>query len=601
MTARLFGWAMTLWTLALLAIVTALTCFGQGQGNIGGILIASNFTGWSVGQGNNGNYNWTSPTFCTVTAGGTTFNAFTVGVPVYLSDSSNPSTSEVVTPTAVVINNSGCSLRINPVNQHQSFYFRTATAGLGEAIGYANSQHFVVTLTPQWQQLGGLTSMITSSTGNTNVSILDQRTSIAQPYTWNGSAYVLNGSAACAGGCVTQLNGITNAVVLQGDGTISVTPSGQNIQLHSNGGSPSGSAGGSLNGTYPNPGLLNLTQAAATAFFSGLSGCGTTGWVFSPQSGTCVAQSGGTWPALGDVVISNGSSSPAGLAPVNGDCLLGSGGVWTVGACGIGSVTAIGVTTANGVSGTSSGGSTPSLTIVLGAITPSSIVDTGLSASAAPICPNGSGGAFTTSGCTAPSNGLSGMTAGQIPVAATATSVTSSLGTTGTGNVVRATSPTIATPNLQSPVITTLITGPGAFAVDGSGNVTGASFYSAGPATGIAGLGTTTFTLGASGQVGSGASSATCSSSVVCDSFSGTLGFTSGTGSFSTGTILTVNLPGTRTNVPTCIVTVRAGATYLAEDATAVNSAGTVTIPITVGVALSASTAYHLKYLCDGL
>ena len=40
-------------------------------------------------------------------------------------------------------------------------------------------------------------------------------------------------------------------------------------------------------------------------------------------------------------------------------------------------------------------------------------------------------------------SGLSGMTAGQIPVAATPTTVTSSIGTTGTGAVVLATSPTL--------------------------------------------------------------------------------------------------------------------------------------------------------------
>lgn len=42
-----------------------------------------------------------------------------------------------------------------------------------------------------------------------------------------------------------------------------------------------------------------------------------------------------------------------------------------------GTVTAIGVTTANGVSGTSSGGATPSLTLTLGAITPTSVATSG--------------------------------------------------------------------------------------------------------------------------------------------------------------------------------------------------------------------------------
>lgn len=233
--------------LVLLAIaVSSIAAFGQGQANIAGLLLASNFTGWSVAQGNNGNYNWTSNTFCIVSAGGLTFNAFTVGVPVYLADTANPSSSEVVTPTAVVINNSGCSIRINPANQHQSFYFRTATAGLGEAIGFANKQAFEVVLTPQWQQLGGETSMITSSIGNAAVSILDQRTSIAQPYTWNGTMYVPAGSAACSGGCVTSINAfgfapITNAVTFQGAGTTTINQVGQVITISSTGGGGGGS------------------------------------------------------------------------------------------------------------------------------------------------------------------------------------------------------------------------------------------------------------------------------------------------------------------------------------------------------------------------
>lgn len=74
-----------------------------------------------------------------------------------------------------------------------------------------------------------------------------------------------------------------------------------------------------------------------------------------------VSSSGGggsvTWPTSGYVVISNGTSSPGGVAPVNGNCLVGSGGVWTTGACGSGG----GGTTTNAItfntsnSGASSG------------------------------------------------------------------------------------------------------------------------------------------------------------------------------------------------------------------------------------------------------
>lgn len=40
-----------------------------------------------------------------------------------------------------------------------------------------------------------------------------------------------------------------------------------------------------------------------------------------------------TWPPASNIVISNGTNSPAGLAPVNGDCIVGSGGAWVATTC----------------------------------------------------------------------------------------------------------------------------------------------------------------------------------------------------------------------------------------------------------------------------
>ena len=40
-----------------------------------------------------------------------------------------------------------------------------------------------------------------------------------------------------------------------------------------------------------------------------------------------------TWPPNGDIVISNGTNAPAGLAPVNEDCVVGVGGSWTAAPC----------------------------------------------------------------------------------------------------------------------------------------------------------------------------------------------------------------------------------------------------------------------------
>jgi hypothetical protein len=79
----------------------------------------------------------------------------------------------------------------------------------------------------------------------------------------------------------------------------------------------------------------------------------------------------------------------------------GGGGGGTGGG-GSGTVTSVSVTSANGVSGSvATPTTTPAITLTLGAITPSSIVDTGITStpSTAPICPNGTGGLFTTSGC----------------------------------------------------------------------------------------------------------------------------------------------------------------------------------------------------------
>lgn len=62
----------------------------------------------------------------------------------------------------------------------------------------------------------------------------------------------------------------------------------------------------------------------------------------APTDGDCVVGSGGAWtatpcinwPPIGDIIISNGTSTPDSVAPVEGSCLLGSGGVWVAGSCG---------------------------------------------------------------------------------------------------------------------------------------------------------------------------------------------------------------------------------------------------------------------------
>lgn len=164
------------------------------------------------------------------------------------------------------------------------------------------------------------------------------------------------------------------------------------------------------------------------------------------------------------------------------------------------------------------------------------------------------------------------------------------LGTTGTGLVALQTSPQFTTPSL--------------------GVATGTQITLAGPITGLAGLGTATYSLGATGQVGTSATAPVCVTNFVCDSMTGTFTFTTGTGSLTAGTILTVTLPGSRGssgtfNAPTCPVTIAQAsgtATNFGVSAVPVNTSGTVTIPFKVYTALLPSVAYTLTYgMCGGV
>jgi hypothetical protein len=76
-----------------------------------------------------------------------------------------------------------------------------------------------------------------------------------------------------------------------------------------------------------------------------------------------------------------------------------------------GTVTAVSVATANGVSGTSSGGATPALTITLGAITPSSVNGITLT--------NGGSGALTVTGTASVAGTTSGTNTGDVTLAGT--------------------------------------------------------------------------------------------------------------------------------------------------------------------------------------
>lgn len=164
-----------------------------GAANIAGTLYASNFAKWTAASGTNGPFSWSSPQVCTAAnVGGVTFAPFKVGSPIQVVDTATPANSEVINPLAVNINGSGCSITATTTKTHYSFYLGSATAGLQEAINYANGQPYVVVITSDFTRLGGTTSTIVNAKGNSAVSILDERNSVIVPYIWNAgsSTYV---------------------------------------------------------------------------------------------------------------------------------------------------------------------------------------------------------------------------------------------------------------------------------------------------------------------------------------------------------------------------------------------------------------------------
>jgi hypothetical protein len=129
-----------------------------------------------------------------------------------------------------------------------------------------------------------------------------------------------------------------------------------------------------------------------------------------------------------------------------------------------------------------------------------------------------------------------------------------------------------------------------AFQVSGSGNTTATGFLQ-----GKFIMGTGTMGGAAGATAGSGPSIA-CATSHVCDGVSGTVTLTTGT-SPTTGTLATLNFPNTHSNQANCMVSTLS-ATGMITSNTWTES--TTAITITANTALTASTAYTIKYWCGG-
>ena len=126
--------------------------------------------------------------------------------------------------------------------------------------------------------------------------------------------------------------------------------------------------------------------------------------------------------------------------------------------------------------------------------------------------------------------------------------------------------------------------------VTGSGNTTATGFVS-----GKFFMGSGTMTLATGAAAGSSPSIA-CTTNHSCDGVSGTVTLTTGT-SPTTGTVATISFPNTHTNYANCVVTTESASAVVTSNTWAES---TTAITITANAALTASTAYTVKYWCGG-
>ena len=103
-------------------------------------------------------------------------------------------------------------------------------------------------------------------------------------------------------------------------------------------------------------------------------------------------------------------------------------------------------------------------------------------------------------------------------------------------------------------------------------------------------------------SLGTGAAAGTspaiaCASGHVCDGVSGTVTLTTGT-SPTTGTLATLSFPNTHSNSANCVVAPTLSGTGLVTSISWNES--TTALTVTANAALTASTAYQLRYWCGG-
>jgi hypothetical protein len=245
----------------ILVLLALLFCFSRMQAqNVEGQIIAAEYGRFTVPGQTTGSFQFPSAT-CQVSGGGKNFAAFATGRPIKIVDA-NPAHTEIVTPSSVYI--TACSVNMATTYTHVPPYALTSgTGGLQEALDNGmnkNGGPNTIILNQDWYGLvapGNPATVIATVHGNATLGLVDITTTPYSTYAWNGTAYVLQ---ATGGGTTTP----ATPLVLKGGGSAN-----------------------SVVAATPNVDYLTPT------YWSALTGCATAGYVYSPQSNTCVAAGAG--------------------------------------------------------------------------------------------------------------------------------------------------------------------------------------------------------------------------------------------------------------------------------------------------------------------
>jgi parallel beta-helix repeat protein len=158
---------------------------------------------------------------------------------------------------------------------------------------------------------------------------------------YSTAAIYLNGTTSSAVQGVNFLGNCGTCIKLNASNSNTVTDNqiGSNgYGIYLAGSSNNALSGNAINATGSFAGIL-LDSSSNNNHYANLNAfsAGTSTQLSDSGTGNQLSGASVTWPTTGDVVISNGTNSPAGVAEVNGDCLLGVSGAWGVGSCGGGS------------------------------------------------------------------------------------------------------------------------------------------------------------------------------------------------------------------------------------------------------------------------